>query len=100
MLVNSALKEIPSSGAPINYVMHEAAVSSEAFVEAYVPSEGGPIGVNRLLNHARKLGYPDPGAGAPLGDEVWRAQEVEVGQRVATRLSSERRGHGLAEALE
>lgn len=80
MVVNNALKEIPSSGAPINYVLHEAAVSSEAFLEQYNPAAPESLavpGVQRLLNHARALGYPGPGDN-PASDWLWTQTQGDV----------------------
>ncbi len=86
MVVHNALKEVPSSGAAVNYVMNDAAIASEAFLAAYNPTASALLvvpGVQDLLDHARKLGYPDPGNNHPDSDWVWLAQEATVeGERV------------------
>jgi hypothetical protein len=83
MVVNNALKEIPpsASGPPINYVMNQAAISSEAFQSNYDPV--GPVaqtirGVRELVAHAQTLGFPDPEEGRIDPDVQWGQQEEQV----------------------
>ncbi len=87
LVVNNALKEVPvSGGAPVNYVMNDAAVPGEAFEQDYYPvthAQSGPgaPGVARLLSHARQLGYPQEGDPAPERvdeDALWRSREEAI----------------------
>lgn len=81
MVVNNALKEVPSSGAVVNYVMNDAAISSEAFLGQYNPLD--PVsfnvpGVPDLVEHAQELGYPDPQRNRPNPDQEFFYQEAQI----------------------
>ena len=85
MVVNSALKEVPPLvGAPLTYVMHEAAVSGDAFLPEYdplVPPYSTIPGVSQFVDHAQALGYPrllPDGTGRAAGDATWAAQESNL----------------------
>jgi hypothetical protein len=85
LVVNSALQRLPAGGggsAPINYLMVQAAVPSEAFMQNYDPLTARDTipGVRDLVDHAQRLGFPKPEEGQPLPDMLWLDQENEVFQ--------------------
>jgi hypothetical protein len=88
MAVNNALKEVPSAGAPINFVMNEAAIPAEAFLDEYDPRDPTNVapGVAQLLNHARKLGYPGRDDTPPV-DAIWQQQEQRAWQKAVEQAS-------------
>ncbi len=82
VVVNSALERAGSGGKPINYVMLQAAVPSDAFLQQYDPlnARRSVPGVGDLVGHAIALGFPDE-----LGvkaDRKWLEQENEVFQKL------------------
>jgi hypothetical protein len=86
VVMNSALQRLPAGGgaAPLNYLMVQAAVPSEAFLQDYDPLAARQTipGVADLVRHAQRLGFPNPEAGQPLPDMIWLDQENEVFQKL------------------
>ncbi len=87
MLVSSALQQLVtngSSGALINYVMNDAAVPSEAYLDQYDPltARDTTPGVRDLVDHAQTLGFPSPENGRPLADVIWFQQQDDILSRV------------------
>ena len=76
--------EAGGKGKPIDYVMLEAAVSSEVFLPSYNPlaAAQGDSGVRDLVEHAQRLGFPDPDAGRLTPDWPWLEQEKQVFRKV------------------
>jgi hypothetical protein len=82
MVVNNALKEVPTdTGAAVNYVMNQAAISSEAFLTVYNPLVGVRNKVPGILNvvqHAWDLGFPNPDQGVVDPDLRWTTDEGTI----------------------
>jgi hypothetical protein len=85
MVVNSALTrpELPA-GAIANYVMNEAAIPGEAFVDSPTVPEPSSVSAGALLAHATENGYPDDvrwlglNLGLPI---VWASPPPSYGMR-------------------
>lgn len=80
MLVNNALKEVPGTGAAVNYVMNDAAIATEAFEGGFDVNDPAfsSLLVAPLLAHARTLGFADPPRAL---DGFWLDQELQLGSR-------------------
>ena len=84
LVVNSALQRVAPGDKPINYVMYQAAVPSDAFLQQYDPLSvrDSVPGVADLVDHAYSLGFPDPRRDRATVDWKWLDQENEVFQKL------------------